>query len=182
METSDLLKPGRPVYVKTRDEIGEVIEFVDVFDMWRVETLSTVGTYRTDELEPLFTLNQVVNVKVEEETTPALINAVIPFGMSSDELAEAAAQYIAECVGRIKGVGKDQYSSGTHQKFETMDLDELFEYALEELQDISNYAVFLAIRLERIRHALNERDDLGVGTEEDFAQTNYSVEDFEEEN
>lgn len=178
---NDLIRVGRPVYCKTTNWFGEVVDEAAMFGLWIVDFANGErGAHRTDELEPLFTLKQVVDVKVEEETTPALINAVIPFGMSSDELAEVAAQYIAECVGRIKGVGKDQYSSGTHQKFETMDLDELFEYALEELQDISNYAVFLAIRLERIRHALNERDDLGVGTEEDFAQTNYSVEDFEE--
>lgn len=181
METEELIKPGRPVYIKTKNKVGTVLEYVDVFHMWRVETPGSVGTYYTEELEPLFTLNQVVSVKVEDDTTPALVKKVIPFGMSSDDLAEEIAEFIAECTARIKGVGKDQYEDGGHQKFEEMELDDLFEYAEEELRDIANYAAFLVIRLRRIRAALNAADDLGDGTEEEYAGGTITADDFKED-
>lgn len=162
--------------------VGIISDYDEELDIYLVNTtLGTQSGHHWHELKPLFSFDQVVSAKVEEDTTPALIKAVTPFGMSSDDLAQECAEYIAECVSRVKGVGNDQYNEGGHQKFESMDLDELFQYALEELQDISNYAVFLAIRLRRIQKALDERDDLGVGTDEDFELTDYSVEDFQEE-
>lgn len=180
-DARDLLKRGRPVYVDN-GSVGMIVEYDDVMDMWLVSVLGgELRAYPEERLRPLFTLDQVVSVKVEEDTTPALVKAVIPFGMSSDDLAHAVANELAECVGRIKGVGNDHYNEGGHQKFEELDLDELFQYMHEEIQDVANYAVFLMIRLRRIQEALRERDDLGVGTEEEFEQTDYSVEDFQEE-
>lgn len=181
MENEELLRVGRPVYCKTTGWIGEIVDDASMFGMWIVDFANGErGSHKSNELEPLFTLSQVVDIKIEEETTPALVNAVIPFGMSSEELAEESAQFIAACVTRIRGVGNEQYDMQGHQKFEELDLDELLDYTLEEIQDIANYAVFLGIRVKRIQHALRERDDLGVGTEEEFEQTDYSVQDFEE--
>lgn len=184
-DVRDLLRVGRPVSIQVGPRIGVVgiiSDYDEELDLYLVNTtLGSQSGHHWHELKPLFTFDQVVSAKVEEETTPALVKAVAPFGMSSDELAQACAEEIAECVTRIKGVGNDQYSEGGHQKFETLDLDELFEYSLEELQDIMNYTVFLTIRLRRIQKALNGRDDLGVGTDEEFEQTDYSVEDFQEE-
>lgn len=162
-------------------QIGVVVDYDDLLKIFLVNTTNfSQAGYHEHELKPLFTLDQVVAAKIEEEETPALVKAAIPFGMTSEELATEVAQFVAECASRISGVGRDQYELNGHQKFEELDLDELFQYAEEELQDIANYACFLAIRLRRIRAALDARDDLGVGTEEEFAQTDYSVEDFEE--
>lgn len=164
-------------------QIGVVVDYDDLLKIFLVNTTNfSQAGYQAHELKPLFTMDQVVSVKVEDDTTPALVNKVIPFGMSSDELAQECAEFIAECVSRIKGVGKDQYDDGGHQKFETMDLDDLFEYAEEELRDIANYAAFLVIRLRRIRSALNAADDLGDGTDEEYAAGDISADDFKEGN
>lgn len=77
-------------------------------------------------------------------------------GMTSAQLAKATGEFIAFCQDRITGVGNDQYSTDTHQKFEAMELDELIEYALEELADQANYATMLYIRFRRIQQALGE--------------------------
>lgn len=159
--------------------VGEVIDFFGgkvIVDIRGIE----VG-FNRDELEPLFDVQSGIQIKYDDETTPALVNKVIPFGMSSEDLAQEVAQFIAECAGRIKGVGKDQYESGGHQKFETMELDELFEYAEEELRDICNYSAFLVIRLRRIRAALDESDDLGKGTDEEYEGGDIMPSDFEKE-
>jgi hypothetical protein len=135
-------------------------------------------SYSRDQLEPLFDLERGIQLKYQSEQTPALVTKVAEFGMSSEELAQACAEYIAECAGRIRGVGNDQYYDGGHQKFETMELDELLQGTLEEIQDIANYATFLHIRIRRIQEALRDVDDLGQGSDEEFEQTDYSVEDF----
>lgn len=178
---SELLKPGRPVYVKSKDRFGEVYTYDNIFGLWIVHLMDgNTAAVEEKDLEPLFTLNQVVATKIQEDDTPALVNKVIPFGMTSDELASEVAHFIAECAARVKGVGKDQYNVGTHQKFEELELDELFEYAEEELRDICNYTTFLAIRIRRIRAALYEADDLGRGTEEEYEGGDIMPSDFEE--
>ena len=68
--------------------------------------------------------------------------AVLLGSAESDTLA-------GEAAARILGVGDEQYSEGEAQKFETMSLDELFQYLDEELLDQINYAVMLQIRLQR---------------------------------
>lgn len=184
MEISELVKPGRPVVITKGDGVGivgTVHGWIEAFGKWEVVVGEVSYLKETHELEPLFTMSQVVSVKVAEDSTPALVNAVIPFGMTSEDLAQTAAEYIAACVARIKGVGNDQYSEGGHQKFESMELDDLFVYALEELQDFSNYAVFLAIRLERLRNAIFAVDDLGDDSEEECDADGLEAEDFQDE-
>jgi NTP pyrophosphatase (non-canonical NTP hydrolase) len=172
---------GRAVYLKKWDVVGRIYGEALEFDLWLVEgTDGERGAHREDEMEPLYTLSQVTDVVVQQATTPALEARVAQFGMSSEELAQYCADYIVACVARVKGVGNDQYSEGGHQKFEVMELDDLIEYLREELMDVSNYAAMLDIRMRRIQEALQEVDDLGQGTEEEFEQTDYSVEDFEE--
>lgn len=67
--------------------------------------------------------------------------AVLLGSEESGEIGEKAA-------ARILGVGDEQYSEGETQKFETMSLDDLFQYLDEELLDQINYAVMLQIRLQ----------------------------------
>jgi hypothetical protein len=72
--------------------------------------------------------------------------------MTPVELAADVEAAIAECRERVEGVGAQQYYvPGQPQKFETMPLDGLFEYAEEELRDLVVYAVMLRIRLRRLR-------------------------------
>lgn len=111
---------------------------------------------------------------------PALVKKVIPFGMTSDQLADEVAQFIAECAARVRGVGKDQYEGKGFQKFETMEMDELFEYLEEELRDVANYAAFLVIRLRRIRAAFDMFDDLGKGTEDEYEAGDITADYFKE--
>lgn len=100
--------------------------------------------------------------------------------MTSDQLADEVSQFVAECAVRIRGVGKDQYEGKGYQKFETMEMDELFEYMEEELRDVANYAVFLAIRLRRIRTAFGDFDDLGTGTEEEYEAGDITADYFKD--
>lgn len=75
--------------------------------------------------------------------------------MTPQELADEVTQMIEECRERVTGVGATQYyEQGKPQKFETMALDDLLEYAEEELRDLVVYAVMARIRFRRLRDAL----------------------------
>lgn len=177
------LRVGRPVVIKVGKHVGVVgmiVDYDEELDIYLVNTtLFSQSGHTADELKPLYTLDQVTDIVVEKATTPLLEQRVAEFGMSSEELAAYCAEYIVACISRIKGVGNDQYSEGGHQKFEVMELEDLIDYLREELMDVGNYAAMLDIRMRRIKEALQEVDDLGQGTEEDFENTDYSVEDFE---
>lgn len=67
--------------------------------------------------------------------------------MTSEELA-------ARVTARVLGVGHEQYSLGSEQKFEHLPIYELFEWTQEELDDVIVYAVMLSIRLERLQDAV----------------------------
>jgi NTP pyrophosphatase (non-canonical NTP hydrolase) len=72
--------------------------------------------------------------------------------MTPKELASECQAFIAKATGRITGIGAEQYHvEGQPQRFETMPLDGLFEYAEEELLDLANYAAMLNIRMRRLR-------------------------------
>lgn len=79
--------------------------------------------------------------------------------MTSQELANEVQAFVDECMARVNGVGKEQYSFGGTQKFEIMPLDSLFEYAEEELRDMAVYACMNHIRLRRLRAVLRARLD-----------------------
>jgi hypothetical protein len=80
--------------------------------------------------------------------------------MSPQQLGEEIERFIADCVQRVAGIGRDQYYNAetNTQRFETMPLDDLFEYYEEELRDIVNYATMAHIRLKRLREALASRN------------------------
>ena len=77
--------------------------------------------------------------------------------MTPYELALEIHRAAADAAERAETIGAEQYSDGQTQQFETMPLDELFEYADEELLDLINYAVMTRIRLNRLRVAIGER-------------------------
>lgn len=57
---------------------------------------------------------------------------------------------IADAQARILGVGAQQYTEGDRQKFETMPLADLVEYAREETLDLVNYGAMVTLRIERL--------------------------------
>lgn len=166
---------GRPVLIKAGHNLNKVgIVGRMEFGLYVVEIGGREFGFNPDEVEPLFNLQEVAAVHVTEldedgdpEGTTHLEKLVKPFGLSSEELAEYVADAVVDATGRIKGVGKDQYSEQGYQKFEAMPLIELFEYADEELLDLVNYALMLRIRLIRLASALFGADVLGDGDDED---------------
>lgn len=83
-----------------------------------------------------------------------VVQAVPEYGMTSAQLAEYTAEFITAATSRVIGVGDQQYSQGSSQKFEDMPLPELFDWMDEELQDVAVYAAMLSIRLRRVRDAV----------------------------
>ena len=71
--------------------------------------------------------------------------------MTPDQLADHVRTFVSGCIERVVGVGAQQYSQGTTQKFEIMPLGQLIDWTDEELQDVVVYAVMLSIRLRGIR-------------------------------
>jgi hypothetical protein len=162
--------PGRSVTIKSGihlGEVGRVAVWDAVMEKWEVD-LGGLSVYKhASEIEPMFTMDQVVNVKVgEQQTGTDLAEKVKPFGMSSEDLAEFVEVFVNDCKDRIKGAGNEQYSEDGYQKFEIMDLDDLFEYIEEEIRDIPNYCAMLFIRMRRVREALKAIDIIEEKEEE----------------
>lgn len=167
---SAFVHPGRSVIIKAGIHIGEagrVAAWDTVMEKWEVD-LGYTGVYKHgSELEPMFTMDQVINLKTQaQEPGSDLASKVKPFGMSSEALAEFVGQFITDCKDRIKGAGNAQYSEDGYQKFEIMDLDDLFEYIEEEIRDIPNYCAMLFIRMRRVREALKAIDIIEEKEEE----------------
>lgn len=183
MSDDNLLRVGRPVYIKTWDLVGKIYDYSEPLGLWLVEgTDGRTGAHTTDELDPLFRLEQVADIKLPDVLPGSdLVDKVKPFGMTSEELSDFSAEFIRECQGRIKGVGNKQYSLDGFQKFEALELDELLEYLEKEILDIPNYAAMLFIRVRRLRQAWNTVFDHGQGTEDEYAGGTVTPDDFEEQ-
>lgn len=74
--------------------------------------------------------------------------------MKSEDLADEVEELITRCRARVLGTGNEQYSYGDTQKFETLPLLELIDWAMEEVEDSAAYAVMQHIRLRRLRAAI----------------------------
>lgn len=74
--------------------------------------------------------------------------------MTSEDLAREVEDFIGRATARIAGVGQEQYDDGEGQKFERLPLNNLFDWAQEELEDIANYAAMLSIRIGRVKQAV----------------------------
>lgn len=74
--------------------------------------------------------------------------------MTSNELRDHVEEFITKAGGRITGTGNEQYSRGDDQVFETLPLDDLFDWTEEELLDIACYSVMLWIRIKKIKTAM----------------------------
>lgn len=75
--------------------------------------------------------------------------------MTSKELAREIATVVLATTDRVVGIGAEQYASRDSQKFENMPLPDLYDMAMEELEDTVAYAVMLRIRLTRLKEALD---------------------------
>ncbi|MER7208483.1 hypothetical protein ABT340_15535 [Streptosporangium sp. NPDC000239] len=67
--------------------------------------------------------------------------------MTSEELANEVMSAVMAVQSRIVGVGQEQYSLGSQQKFELMSLAEIIQYAREEIEDGIAYHVMLRYKL-----------------------------------
>ena len=77
--------------------------------------------------------------------------------MKGSDLAQRVAETLTLCQAQIAKGQKDYYNPETDlQLFETMPLDKLFAYALEETADQVVYAVMQAIRIARLRQVAAE--------------------------
>lgn len=178
----EFLRKGRPVYTSDGG-VGVIVGEEETLEMWLVSIVGgPLRAIHADDLTPLVTIDQRIKLEIEGgQKGSDLVDKVKSFGMSSDDLAEFSQEFILECMGRIKGVGDSQYSQGGFQKFEAMELDDLLEYAEEEILDIPNYCAMLFIRIRRLRQALDAVDDLGRGTEEEYEGGTVTADDFKEE-
>lgn len=77
--------------------------------------------------------------------------------MTSDELAQEVADFIGGACSRVMGSGQAQYETNGKQKFESMSLDELVDWTVEELQDVAVYAAMLAIRIRTAQQLVENR-------------------------
>lgn len=102
------------------------------------------------------TLNMTFPPAVAPKVRPDAVKPVdvLKHGMSPLDLATAVAATVGACQSRVVGVGAEQYSDGTAQKFEGAKVSELIAMAREEAQDLVVYAVMTDIRLARIEAAI----------------------------
>jgi CHAT domain-containing protein len=74
--------------------------------------------------------------------------------VTSQELADFIEQTIRDARSRIEGIGDEQYSFGSEQKFERLPLSTLVSEADSELLDLISYCAMLRIRLKRLEQTL----------------------------
>ncbi|MFI9591018.1 hypothetical protein [Nonomuraea sp. NPDC052265] len=80
--------------------------------------------------------------------------------ITSDQLAEAVEDAIRAAKARVVGIGKLQYDEGDTQRFESMTIRELLQWASEEAEDLIVYGVMARIRIKRVERQLKKGFDL----------------------
>lgn len=140
-------------------EVGRVASWDSILEQWEIDFGGFSAYKQTEEVEPMFTMDQIIGVKLQEQQSGSdIMDKVKGFGLTTEELADYCKMFIVDCTNRIKGVGDQQYSNPGYQKFEVMELDDLLEGIEEEIRDIPNYLTMLFIRIRRIREALKTAD------------------------
>jgi hypothetical protein len=74
--------------------------------------------------------------------------------MTSEELAKEVMAAVLAVQTRIIGVGAAQYEEEHGQKFELMSLQEIIQYAMEEVEDGIAYNVMLRYKLRLLNDAI----------------------------
>lgn len=77
--------------------------------------------------------------------------------MNSQQLADEVSDLIEKCSSRVLGTGNEQYSEGENQRFERLQLEEVFQYSYEEIEDLIAYATMIHIRLKRLEEKVLAR-------------------------
>jgi hypothetical protein len=77
--------------------------------------------------------------------------------VTSDELSHEVADFIGGACARVLGPGQAQYEKDGSQKFEELTLEELVDWAVEELQDVAVYSTMLAIRIKEVQRLVENR-------------------------
>ena len=80
-----------------------------------------------------------------------------PYGISTDELAEAQRKFTTYARLRLQGVGHVQYDREGKQAFEDMDLHRLINEMRDEIADSVNYLAFMDIQLSRWKNRLESK-------------------------
>lgn len=80
--------------------------------------------------------------------------------MNTKALLDHAELFFNRCKERLEGTGAEQYydPKTDTQKFETMEMEELFEYAREEAYDLANYALMIALRVGGMQNQLDDAE------------------------
>ncbi|GAA3536772.1 hypothetical protein GCM10022419_015730 [Nonomuraea rosea] len=76
--------------------------------------------------------------------------------MTSEELAKEVMTAVLAVQGRILSVGAQQYEEEHGQKFELMSLQEIIQYAMEEVEDGIAYNVMLRYKLRLLNEAIDK--------------------------
>ena len=80
-----------------------------------------------------------------------------PYGISTDELADAQRKLTTYARLRLQGVGHVQYDREGKQAFEDMDLHRLINEMRDEIADSVNYLAFMDIQLSRWKNRLESK-------------------------
>lgn len=80
-----------------------------------------------------------------------------PYGISSDELADAQRKFTTYARLRLQGVGHVQYDRGGKQAFEDMDIHRLINEMRDEIADAVNYLTFMDVQLSRWKNRLESK-------------------------
>lgn len=88
---------------------------------------------------------------------PAVVNH--GKGVSTWDLATFMDRLHDRAVGRVFGIGQDQYADGNKpQRFETFNPSESYEELLDELADAIAYVAFIAIKAGAVTRALEGKN------------------------
>jgi hypothetical protein len=76
-------------------------------------------------------------------------------GIATEDLVSFIESFASLRSSRVRGVGADQYSHATGQKFESFTIADTIKELVEELADAGNYIDFLAIKLLNLQHTID---------------------------
>lgn len=76
--------------------------------------------------------------------------------MNLSEYSDATQQVFDKVLGRINGIGAEQYAEATEQRFESRPIEAIVQDTLEEIEDAIAYLAQLHIRLAgKARNAIS---------------------------
>lgn len=107
-----------------------------------------------EELRAAYLVRESLNRRTHFAGSPVGPNRHKPYGISSEELAEAQRRFCNYARFRISDTGARQYDEQDHQAFEDMTPQRVLLELRDELADAVNYLTFLDIQLSRWQRRL----------------------------